>query len=86
MKVRRLLATSLLVMGIMAASVHVAGEPAQGQDINSDGWQLSVTPYFWFSGIEGDVKAKQTKVTVENSGYRKARQGQDSEQEPSSNS
>jgi len=65
MKVHRLGKTGLLVMGMMIASLHSAGQAAQGQDLDSDGWQLSVTPYFWFSGIEGDVKVRENTADVD---------------------
>jgi len=65
MRVRRLLRTGLLAVGMMALSLHLAGPAALGQDLHSDGWQLSVTPYFWFSGIEGDLTVRGNDVDVD---------------------
>ncbi|MGE5295295.1 MAG: hypothetical protein ACM3VT_10750 [Solirubrobacterales bacterium] len=50
---------------MIAAFVLFAGHRAQGQALDSDGWHLSVTPYFWFSGIEGDVKVRDAEVDVD---------------------
>lgn len=49
----------------MAVFLHFTGHSVQGQDLDPDGWQLSVMPYFWFSGIEGDVKVRGNEADVD---------------------
>ena len=53
------------MIGMMAVFLNLMGQSAQGQDLDSDRWQLSVTPYFWFSGIEGDVKIRENEADVD---------------------
>lgn len=65
MKAHGLLKTRLLAMGMMMASLHCAGQAAQGQDVESDGWHLSVTPYLWMTGIEGDVTVRGNTADVD---------------------
>jgi hypothetical protein len=65
MKAHRLLRTGLVAIGMMAVFLHFTGHSAQGQDLDSDGWQLSVMPYFWFSGVEGDAKVRGNEVDVD---------------------
>jgi hypothetical protein len=64
MEVHRL-RPGVLVIGIMAGLLPFAEPAAQGQNLDSDGWQLSVTPYFWFSGITGDVRVRDAEVDVD---------------------
>lgn len=64
MNAYRLLKTRLLVLGVMVASLPCAGQAAAGQDLDSDRWQWSVTPYFWLSGLDGDVRIRETEVDV----------------------
>jgi opacity protein-like surface antigen len=65
MKTHRLRKTGLLALGIMVAFLHSAGQAAQGPDLESDGWRLSVMPYAWFSGISGDMTVRQRTVHVD---------------------
>jgi hypothetical protein len=65
MNAYRLPRTGLVAIGMMAVFLHFTGHSAQGQDLDSDGWQLSVTPYFWFSGIEGDVKVRRNEADID---------------------
>jgi hypothetical protein len=57
--------TRLLAVGIMMASLSFMGRAAQGQDLEPDRWKLSATPYMWLSGINGDVKVRDTEVDVD---------------------
>ncbi len=57
--------TGLLAVGILVASLPFVRQAAQGQDLGTDRWQLSVTPYMWLSGIDGDVKVRDTEVGVD---------------------
>jgi hypothetical protein len=65
MKTHGLRETSLLTVGIMVASLPLVGQAAQGQDLDTDRWQLSVTPYGWLAGLQGDVKVRDTTVHVD---------------------
>ncbi len=66
MKPCRLLQTRRLVLGVMAVAWWpCAAPPAARPDLDSDRWQWSITPYFWFSGIDGDVRVRDTKVEVD---------------------
>jgi hypothetical protein len=65
MKVHRVPGTVVLAAVLLILPFQSAGQPAYGQDAGSDQWQFSVTPYFWFSGIEGDLKVKENKVDID---------------------
>jgi hypothetical protein len=65
MKTHALRETSLLTVGIMVASLAFVGPAAQGQELDADRWQLSVTPYGWLAGLQGDVKVRDTTVHVD---------------------
>jgi hypothetical protein len=65
MKSHKLLNTSLLAMGMMMASLHFTGQAAKGQDLESDRWQLSVTPYIWMTGMNGDVKVRGAEAEID---------------------
>jgi hypothetical protein len=65
MKTHGLGETNLLAVGIMVAFLSFAGQAAQGQDPGTDRWQLSVTPYGWLAGVQGDVKVRDTTVHVD---------------------
>lgn len=65
MTARRLRETGLLAMGLVGVSLLFAGPAARGQNLDSDEWQLSVTPYMWFSGIEGDVRIRENESDVD---------------------
>ena len=66
MKPWRLLQTRWLVLGVMTVAWWpCAAQSAARPDLDSDRWQWSITPYFWFSGIDGDVRVRDTKVEVD---------------------
>jgi hypothetical protein len=65
MKTHGLRETSLLTVGIMVAALPFVGQAAQGQDLDTDRWRLTLTPYAWLAGLEGDVKVRDTTVHVD---------------------
>jgi hypothetical protein len=65
MNAARLRQTRLLTLVLMVASLPCAGPAAPRQDLDSNGWQWSVTPYLWLSGLDGDVRIRETEVDVD---------------------
>ncbi len=57
--------TGWLAMGIMVALLPFAGQTTQGQDLDTERWQLRVTPYLWAAGVDGHLKVRDTKVDVD---------------------
>lgn len=50
---------TILAAGLVCSSVH--GQENAGDDK----WEFSITPYFWFAGIDGDVEVRGNKVDVD---------------------
>jgi hypothetical protein len=65
MKTRGFRETGLLTVGVLVASLSFGGRAAHGQGLDTDRWQLSVTPYGWLAGLQGDVKVRDTTVHVD---------------------
>ncbi|MHC4693134.1 MAG: hypothetical protein ACYS67_10370, partial [Planctomycetota bacterium] len=55
-----MMASMVLVVGLVCSSAY-----GQAENAGSDKWELSVTPYFWFAGIEGDMKVRENKVDID---------------------
>lgn len=51
---------TILVAGMVCSSAY-------GEDTGTDKWEWSVTPYFWFAGVDGDVKSNGNKVDIDES-------------------
>jgi hypothetical protein len=57
--------TTLAVVGMMMVFLSGPGPRARGQELDPDRWRLSVTPYFWASGVTGDVTVRGNRVDVD---------------------
>lgn len=53
-----------LALVFLLASVG-AHQPAAAQMMSYNRWKIDVTPYFWFSGANGDVTARGTETPID---------------------
>jgi hypothetical protein len=65
MKVHRVPGTVGLAILLLILAFQPPGRSAYGQDSGSNELEISVTPYLWLAGIDGDLKVKGNEVDVD---------------------